>query len=76
MDKEPEKKLENDVKKFLEVYKVLSAEGKAHFEAQLAGETKKVDKKTKNLYEVLLQAAKDGCDVGQAISRLKQSSTQ
>ncbi|MBU1026311.1 MAG: hypothetical protein KKA31_01110 [Candidatus Margulisbacteria bacterium] len=74
MASEAEKKLESDVKKFLDVYKVLSAEAKAQFEAQLNGEIKKADERSKKYYLVLLQAAKDGCSVEQAISRLKQSS--
>ncbi|MEA3493920.1 MAG: hypothetical protein U9R38_05995 [Candidatus Margulisiibacteriota bacterium] len=34
----PQQKLCSDIKKFLDVYKVLSADGKAQFEAQMAGE--------------------------------------
>ena len=51
-------KLKDDVKRFLEVYKFLSVEGKAQFEAQMAGSTKGIDARTKKLYQALLQAAK------------------
>ncbi|MEA3493923.1 MAG: hypothetical protein U9R38_06010 [Candidatus Margulisiibacteriota bacterium] len=36
-EQNPQEKLLNDVKHFLEVYKVLSPDGKAQFEGQMAG---------------------------------------
>jgi len=71
MDKE--RKLHEDVRRFLEVYKVLAPEGRAQFEAQMAGETKGMDDKTKKLYAALFAAAKDGCDIAQAIAKMKES---
>lgn len=70
---EPTEKLRLDIKHFLEVYHFLSAEGKAQFEAQMAGELKKVDPKTKELYYSLLQAAKEGRSIDEAIDRLNQT---
>jgi flagellar hook-basal body complex protein FliE len=70
---EPQEKLKQDVKKFLEVYKVLSPEGKAQFEAQLAGSIKDLDEKTKKLYQTLLKAAKDGLSVEDAIQQMKKA---
>ncbi|MBU0502137.1 MAG: hypothetical protein KJ811_02705 [Candidatus Margulisbacteria bacterium] len=56
------------MEKFLEVYRFLPSEGKAHFESQLAGELKDKDAATKKLYYCLLQAAKDGKNIKEAIS--------
>ncbi len=72
---EPQIKLRKDVQRFLEVYKVLQPEGKAQFEAQLAGEIKKQDEKTRKLYHALLQAAKDGRGIEDAIEEMKKAST-
>jgi hypothetical protein len=67
-------KLEQDIKKFLEVYKILSPSLKAQFEAQMAGAIKDIDDKTKRLYRALLLAAQDGCDLNEAIERMKKAS--
>lgn len=69
-----QEKLRQDVKHFLEVYQVLSPDGKAQFEAQMAGSTKNVDEKTKKLYSTLLQAAKDGKNIEEAIQAMSQLS--
>jgi hypothetical protein len=71
---DPQQKLLQDVKKFLEVYKVLSAEGKSQFEAQMAGSVKGEDEKTKKLYYALLQAAKDGKGIEGAIREMEKAS--
>jgi hypothetical protein len=68
------KKLEGDVKRFLEVYRFLSAEGKAQFEGQMLGSIKGQDEKTKGLYRVLLQSAKDGLSIDDAIAAMKKVS--
>ena len=68
-----QKKLFHDVRKFLEVYGVLSPDGKAQFEAQMAGNLKTVDEKTRKLYYALLQAAKDGKDIDQAIAEMEKA---
>ncbi|MFC1568195.1 hypothetical protein ACFL37_00670 [Candidatus Margulisiibacteriota bacterium] len=71
---DPKDKLLEDVKKFLDVYKVLSADGKAQFEAQMAGSIKDQDDKTKKLYGALLQAAKDGKDIDGAVQAMEKAS--
>ena len=71
----PETKLNKDIKKFLEVYKFLSAEGKAQFEAQMAGELKGKDQRTRKLYYSLLKSAKDGKSIQDAIKGLEFSSS-
>ena len=70
----PIQRLYNDVKKFLEVYKVLSSEGKAQFEAQMLGAIKDQDERTKKLYGALLQAAKDGKGIDEAIAAMEKAS--
>jgi hypothetical protein len=71
---DPQQKLLQDVKRFLEVYKVLSPEGKAQFEAQMAGSIKGQDEKTKKLYYALLQAAKDRKGIEEAIQEMEKAS--
>lgn len=66
----PQQRLLKDVKRFLEVYKVLSPDGKAQFEGQMAGSIKDQDEKTKKLYHTLLQAAKDGKGIEEAIQEM------
>jgi hypothetical protein len=65
--------LHSDIKHFLEVYKVLSSQGKAHFEAQMAASIKKQDDRTKKLYLALLQAAKDGKETEEAIEAMQKA---
>lgn len=67
---EPSEKLREDVKKFLEVYRILSPEGKAQFEALMAGAVKNQDENTKKLYHALLQAAKDGKEIAEAVEEM------
>ncbi len=73
MEITPQLKLHSDIQKFLEVYNILSADGKAQFEAQMAGSVKGQDEKTKKLYYTLLQAAKNGVGVAEAIEEMKLS---
>jgi len=70
MAENPVEKLKGDIKRFLEVYRFLSVEGKAHFEAQMSGQIKDLDEKTKKLYTTLLQAAKDGKSIDEAIAQM------
>lgn len=68
MDKE---KLLKDIEHFLEVYKILSPEGKAVFEAQLAPHLEMIDGKTRELYRALLSSAQDGLSVADTITNLE-----
>ncbi len=70
----PVQKLHKDIQRFLEVYKVLSSEGKAQFEAQMAGAIKDQDERTKKLYQALFQAAKDGKGIEEAIEAMEKAS--
>ena len=69
---DPVDNLRKDIKKFLDVYKILSPEGRAQFEAQMAGAVKGQDEKTKKLYYALLQAAKDGKEIEEAIKEMQK----
>jgi hypothetical protein len=66
-------KLEEDIGKFLDVYKILSPPDKAVFEAQLNGAIKNEDDNTKKLYKELLAAAQDGSSIDDTILRMKKS---
>jgi hypothetical protein len=70
---DPQTKLHSDVIFFLEVYNVLSPEGRAQFEAQMLGELKDKDEKTKRLYFDLLKSAKDKLKVDEAIEGLNKT---
>ncbi|MBU0687769.1 MAG: hypothetical protein KKB81_08025 [Candidatus Margulisbacteria bacterium] len=70
---EPQKKLEKDIGKFLEVYKVLNTEARAAFEAQMESTLKNVDEKTRKLYIALLDTAKDNGDLEEAIDNLNRT---
>jgi hypothetical protein len=69
---DPRGKLHQDVKRFLEVYGILSSEGRAQFEAQMAGSLKGQDQNTRDLYGALLQAAKDGQGIEEAIRKMEK----
>jgi len=69
-------KLQGDIQKFLDVYKILSPEGKAQFEAQMAAVVKGVDVRTKRLYQSLLSSAREGRGVEEAIQQLQRASRE
>ena len=66
-------KLTQDVKKFLEVYKVLLPEGKALFESKILETNKKADEKTKKLYQILIDSARHSLSVEQTIEKMQQA---
>ncbi|MFH1826076.1 MAG: hypothetical protein ABH823_02140 [bacterium] len=67
-------RLKHEVKRFLEVYRFLSVEGKAQFESQMMGQIKNLDEKTQKLYQTLLQTAKDGKSIQEAIEAMDRAS--
>lgn len=69
---EPQEKLRSDVNTFFEVYKVLTAEGRASFEAQMGPLLNSSDPQTKALYRSLLRSAKESLSPEEAIARLVQ----
>lgn len=66
-------KLEKDVRDFLAAYKILLPEAKAEFEAQLNGQLKNTDDKTRKLYQALLNAAKNNDNLEQAIEAMYEA---
>jgi hypothetical protein len=66
-------RLHSDISKFLDVYRILSPESRAAFEAQMDKIIDKVDLQTETLYRTLHQAAKDGLTSEEAIAKMKSS---
>ena len=65
--------LNNNIEKFLDIYKILAPEAKAAFEAQLDKTIYTSNEETKILYQTLRQAAKDGLSAEEAIEKMKKS---
>ena len=63
-------KLNQDIQKFLEVYRFMPAEEKARFVAELAAGIKNLDPKTQAYYTALLCSARDGEGAEAAVKRL------
>jgi len=70
---EQTEKFTQDVKKFLEVYKVLLPEGKALFESKILETNKNADEKTKKLYQILIDSARNSLSVEQTIAKMHQA---
>lgn len=65
-------KLKDDVRRFLEVYKVLLPEGKALFESKILASLKDMDERTKKLYAILLKASRCGLGVEETIQEMQK----
>ncbi|MFA4966875.1 MAG: hypothetical protein WC624_01480 [Candidatus Margulisiibacteriota bacterium] len=65
--------LNDNIGKFLDVYRVLTPEARAAFEAQIDKSSHGKDEKTKGLYRALLKAAKDNLDTEEAIEMMTVS---
>jgi len=66
-------RLTHDIGKFLDVYRILTPEARAAFEAQMDKIIAQADDKSKNLYRALQQAAKEGLTIQEAIEKMKTS---
>ena len=73
MPEEQAEKMERSVNVFLEVYRILSPEGRAQFEAEINAKLKELDEKTRKLYLALIKAAKDGLSTDEAIEEMKKT---
>ena len=71
-EKSAEQNLIDLVKKYLEVYRILSPEARVTFEVEIVKKTRDMDERTRNLYGTLIKAAKDGLDTDEAIIRMKK----
>jgi hypothetical protein len=65
-------KFEEEVRHFLEVYKILSPEARVNFEIEIARKTAFMDEKTKKLYSVLIDSAREGFGFSDAIAKMKK----
>jgi len=72
MPDEMAEKMEKSINVFLEIYKILSPEGRAQFEAEIAARIKNLDEKSKKLYLALIKAAKDGLAPAEAIEEMRK----
>jgi len=68
-----ENRLNQSIKKFLDVYRVLSPEAKAAFEAQLTSAIRSEDEATRKLYDSLLKAAKEGMDTEDTLKQMHKA---
>ncbi len=66
-------RLDESIKRFLDVYRILSPEAKAAFEGQLHAAIRNENDETRKLYEALLKAAKEGMDTEDAIEEMKKT---
>ena len=71
-EKNPMDNLNDQVRRFLEVYKVLPPDARVSFEIEIAKKKGSMDERTKRLYDALIQAARDGMNFEQAISKMKE----
>jgi hypothetical protein len=73
LDISPQQKLVRDISRFLAIYKVLSSEARAAFEAQMESTLKSVDAPTRRLYVALLDSAKDNCDFEETVDNMNRA---
>jgi len=69
-EKTPGEILDENIGKFLEVYKILSPEARIGFEIEIMKKMKAMDERTAKLYTILIRAAKDGLNIKETISRM------
>jgi hypothetical protein len=70
---DPKEKLSKDINRFLAIYKILGAEARAAFAAQMDAVIKNTDEKTRRLYLALLDSAKDSCDLEDTIDNMNRA---
>lgn len=69
-------KLNTQISQFFEIYSILSPEGKAAFEGQMGPMLNSSDTHTRSLYQSLLQSAKNGLSIEEAIEKLNELSAK
>lgn len=72
-EKNPKERLEDIIRRFLEVYKILSPEARITFEIEITKKTKDMDERTKKLYEALIKAAKNGLNTEETIFEMRKN---
>lgn len=71
--READSKLIDSIKKFMSSYKSLSPTAKKTFEVQIANQIKTMDKRTKMLYESLVEAAKNDMGIEKTIKEMEKA---
>ncbi len=69
-------KLIDSIKKFVTSYNVLSPAGKTAFASQLKAQMKRMDKRTRLLYEALLEATKNELGIEKTIKEMEKADRQ
>jgi len=72
-EKNPQEKLEDSIKRFLDVYRILSPEARIAFEVEIEKKTRDDDDRTKKLYSSLIKAAKAGMNIEETIKEMKNT---
>jgi hypothetical protein len=72
-EKTPEEGLNENIGKFLEVYKILSPEARIGFEIEITKKMKDMDEGTRKLYLALVKAAKDELNIKETVSRMRKA---
>lgn len=71
-DNAKEAEFEDQVKRFLEVYKILSPQSRVGFEIEIAKKTSLMDERTRNLYAALIDSAREALGSDAAITNMKK----
>ena len=66
-------KLKESIKKFSDSYAALNANGKVLFENQILAQMKTMDKRTRHLYEALLESTKNGHGIDRIIKEMEKA---
>jgi len=70
---EQNQKLKESIKKFSESYVTLNANAKVIFENQILAQMKTMDKRTRLLYEALLESTKNGHNTDRIIKEMEKA---
>ena len=71
--RETDKKLTDSIDKFMSSYKSLSPTAKKTFELQINNQIKTMDKRTRMLYEALVEAAKGEMNIQKTITEMEKA---
>ncbi len=71
-ERSAQEKFEDEVRHFLEVYKILSPAARVNFEIEIAKKTSFMDERTKKLYSALIDSAREGYGFAEAIEKMKK----
>ena len=71
--READEKLIESIKKFMSSYKALAPAAKKTFEMQINNQIKTMDKRTKMLYESLVESAKNEMSIEKTIKEMEKT---